>query len=176
MVTASTELHFELLYKTIRKPFDLKSPCTRKDIHVRKSWNKIPAPKFVHQSIQFHVHGLPKFSLKRTFCGSIPRQIVFIIFRRRRAHSKKTWIWNVCVVNIIWFPAIKDNVGINLMKAFRIIDPTVLEQVTFCKKRLMETLLRMVLGLNVGMIGNHWYGSVPLTDDWKREVILFPVN
>jgi hypothetical protein len=56
------------------------------------------------------------------------------------------------------------------MKAFRIIDPTVLEQVTFYKKRLMETLLRMLLGLNVGTIGDHWYGL------GKGEVILFTVN
>ncbi len=119
----------------------------------------------------------PKFTVHiQHTTYNIHRQLNLLDIWCRRAHSKKTWIWNVCDVNIIWFPAIEDKIGINLMKAFRIIDPTVLEQVTFHKKRLMEMLLWMVLGLNVGTIGNHWYRLVPLNDDWKGEVIFFTVN
>ena len=42
-VSTSTETSLEFLDSTIRKPFNLEGPRTRKDIHCWESWYKIPA-------------------------------------------------------------------------------------------------------------------------------------
>jgi hypothetical protein len=79
-------------------------------------------------------------------------------------------------VNIIRFPAVEDDVRIYLMNAIRITGPTVLEQVAFCKKRFLKTLLWMVFCLNVAPICNERNRSIPFTDDREREVIFFTNN
>ncbi len=62
------------------------------------------------------------------------------------------------------------------METAWIIEQGILEEITFCNKGLVDSLYRMVVGLNFGMIYVHWHRLLPFTDNQKREVKLFSFN
>jgi hypothetical protein len=45
--------------------------------------------------------------------------------------------------------------GIHMMETTWIVEPRNLEEITFCKEGLVDSLCRMVVGLNVGTIHGH---------------------
>ncbi len=122
------------------------------------------------------MHGLPKLCLKGSFCSCIPRWIVLVVFRSRRASSKQSRICYFCDIHFIEFPAVQNYVGINMIETIWIVDPRILEEIAFCKKGFLHLLFWMVVGLNMGTIGGHWDGFLSITDDWEREVVLFPFD
>ncbi len=122
------------------------------------------------------MHGLPKLCLKGSFCSCIPRWIVLVVFRNGRASSKQSRIYYFRDIHFIGFTAVQNYVGINMIETIGIVDLRILEEIAFRKKGFVHPLFWMVVGLSLGMIGGHWNGFLPITDDWEREVVLFPFD